>query len=84
MKYCSICLQPDTRPNTTFSSSGICPSCIYFSEIGKVDWDERYETLVNLLNSVKSKIDEVFQQAIHYALVPRLVTKNNKKKCNIL
>ena len=32
----------------------------------------------------KSKIDEVFQQAIHYALVPRLVTKNNKKKCNIL
>ena len=60
MKYCSICLQPDTRPNTIFSSSGICPSCIYFSEIDKVDWDERYETLVNLLNSVKNKKSQNF------------------------
>ena len=27
MRYCHSCLQPDTRPNTTFSELGICPAC---------------------------------------------------------
>ncbi|MDB4346481.1 N-acetyl sugar amidotransferase [bacterium] len=28
MKYCSECLQPDTRPNTIFQN-GVCPACVY-------------------------------------------------------
>ena len=30
MKYCTKCLQTDTRPNTSFSEEGICPACTYF------------------------------------------------------
>ena len=26
MKYCSICLQPNTRPNSYFTNEGICPA----------------------------------------------------------
>ena len=60
MKYCLLCLQPDTRPNTFFSKEGICPSCVYFSKLSKVDWDERYSILVDLLSSSKKKSSGYF------------------------
>ena len=60
MKYCLFCLQPDTRPNTFFSKEGICPSCVYFSKLSKVDWDERYSILVDLLSSSKKKSSGYF------------------------
>ncbi len=49
MKYCTICLQPDTRPNTIFTAEGICPACNYFSALQHVDWQERFEVLQDLL-----------------------------------
>jgi N-acetyl sugar amidotransferase len=51
MKYCTECLQPDTRPNTVFSKEGICPACVYFSELQKVDWQERAEILEDLIDT---------------------------------
>jgi N-acetyl sugar amidotransferase len=51
MKYCKRCLQPDTRPNTAFSENGICPACSYFEELKNVDWQERFETLQELLRT---------------------------------
>ena len=56
MKYCIQCLQPDTRPNTLFSLEGLCPACNYFRHLQHVDWEERFEILIDLLaNSPKSK-----------------------------
>lgn len=56
MKYCSQCLQPDTRPNTVFTPEGVCPACDYFGRLQHVDWQERYEILVDVLaNSPRSK-----------------------------
>ena len=49
MKYCRRCLQPDTRPNTIFSTSGICPACNYFEALKQVDWQERFEILQDIL-----------------------------------
>jgi N-acetyl sugar amidotransferase len=49
MKYCKLCLQPDTRPNTFFSAEGICPACTYISATKLVDWQERFEILQDLL-----------------------------------
>lgn len=49
MKYCKRCLQPDTRPNTRFHETGLCPACIYFDELQAVDWQERYEILQELI-----------------------------------
>lgn len=45
MKYCSKCLQPDTRPNTRFDENGVCPACNYFDTLKDVDWDERRKEL---------------------------------------
>ena len=47
MKYCTSCLQPDTRPNSSFTSDGICPACNYFSKLRNVDWQERFEILLD-------------------------------------
>lgn len=49
MKYCIRCLQPDTRPNTRFHESGLCPACYYFDELQHVDWQERYEILHDVI-----------------------------------
>jgi N-acetyl sugar amidotransferase len=54
MKYCLRCLQPDTRPNANFTDSGICPACNYFDQLKDVDWQERYEILLDLLEQRKT------------------------------
>jgi len=60
MKYCVRCLQPDTRPNTKFTAAGICPACDYFERLQSVDWQERYEILLDLLSGYKRKPGQFF------------------------
>ncbi len=49
MKYCKLCLQPNTRPNSKFNQDGICPACHYAELVKSVDWQERYEIMEDLL-----------------------------------
>lgn len=60
MKYCSRCLQPDTRPNTVFTPAGICPACDYWDRLAHVDWQERYEILQDLLAEYPRKQGQKF------------------------
>lgn len=60
MKYCTHCLQPDTRPNIFFNDSGICPACQYFEKLTEVDWDERYLILKDLLSKYPRSKDQYF------------------------
>lgn len=60
MKYCTRCLQPDTRPNTRFTSHGICPACDYVDRLAEVDWQERYEILQDLLAKFPRKPGQMF------------------------
>ena len=57
MKYCKKCLDPDTRPTTSFDKSGICLSCRSF-ELSQKNFNEnnRYEVLNGLLKKNKKKI----------------------------
>lgn len=55
MKYCKRCLQPDTRPNSKFTSEGICPACDYFERLRFVDWHERFNILQDLLQQYKRR-----------------------------
>jgi N-acetyl sugar amidotransferase len=45
MKYCTKCLQPDTRPNIRFNPQGICPACQYMATLDNIDWDVRAQEL---------------------------------------
>lgn len=60
MKYCARCLQPDTRPNTKFTPEGVCPACDYFDRLKYVDWQERYEILLELLAGYRRKPGQFF------------------------
>jgi len=60
MKYCIRCLQPDTRPNTHFSSDGVCPACDYFERLQHVDWQERYDILQDVLADFPRKPGQYF------------------------
>lgn len=60
MRYCPNCLQPDTRPNTVFTSDGICPACDYFSRLQYIDWQERYEILLDLIKRFPRKPGQMF------------------------
>lgn len=55
MKYCQKCLQPDTRPNTIFTEKGICPACHYHEALQEVDWQERYDILLEVFKNNSKK-----------------------------
>lgn len=40
MKYCTNCLQPDTRPNTFFNEFGICPACEFSTKENSLQWEK--------------------------------------------
>ena len=49
MKYCLKCLQPDTRPGTSFDASGVCPACNYYTSLASVDWHQRNRELEDIV-----------------------------------
>jgi N-acetyl sugar amidotransferase len=55
MKYCQICLQTDTRPNTKFTKNQICPACFYFNTSKNIDWEERLKILENIFDKYSKK-----------------------------
>ena len=60
MKYCTTCLQPDTRPNAPFTVDGQCPSCAYINENTVIDWNDRFEILEDLVAPYRRKEDYGF------------------------
>ena len=65
MKYCRNCLDPDTRPTTSFDKDGVCLSCKSF-EISKKNYNEnhRYEIINELVNKFKKKKSSGFDCVI--------------------
>ncbi len=53
MKTCIICLQPDSRPGLYFSSDGVCGACVWESEKKEIDWNTRYNELLDLSHNVR-------------------------------
>lgn len=60
MKYCTLCLQPDTRPNTVFTQDGVCPACNYSRQSKSIDWQERYEILLDLVGNLHRSPGQFF------------------------
>ena len=51
-RLCSRCVMPESKPNLSFNSEGVCNACQNTSE--EVDWDSRWDDLVKIADSVKS------------------------------
>tara|TARA_B100000795_G_scaffold123085_1_gene91671 strand:+ start:11052 stop:12245 length:1194 start_codon:yes stop_codon:yes gene_type:complete len=55
IKYCSNCIIPETRPNTEIDSSGLCTGCKYYIYRSKIDWTQRHDELIKIIDVYKSK-----------------------------
>lgn len=48
MRYCTQCVQPDTRPHIYFDENGVCGACLWEKEKERIDWDERKRELAEI------------------------------------
>lgn len=54
MNYCRRCILPEnTRPTLLLDDEGVCSACRYHESRQRVDWDERWKKLEQLLDGVK-------------------------------
>lgn len=61
MKYCSRCVQPDTRPGLVFGDDGVCMACRLRDDRQKVDWDERKRQLLEIADWARETADGDFE-----------------------
>lgn len=54
MKYCSRCLQTDTRPNIKFIGK-LCPACYYNDKEKLSNFNKRRKVLLNIVDKYKKK-----------------------------
>ena len=49
MKYCTECVQPDTRPNDYFTDEGVCVACNNYKDNVGIDYEVRSVELAKIL-----------------------------------
>lgn len=47
-KYCTKCVQPNTRPGIRFDEHGVCPACRFAEQTDKIDWMARRHELESI------------------------------------
>lgn len=55
LTYCKSCVMPDTKPDLHLDEHGICNACLSFEKRKEVDWDDRYQELLKLLDKYRQK-----------------------------
>ena len=56
IKYCRLCVMPNTRPRVVFTDDGICNACVNAKQKTKeVNWKERQREFLEILEQYRSK-----------------------------
>jgi len=55
MKFCTICLYPDTKPGLHFDENGVCFACKWHELKNTIDWNSRKKELEKILDKFKNK-----------------------------
>lgn len=53
LTYCRRCVMPDTKPDLHLDEAGICNACRSYESRRVVDWDQRHEELLGLLEKYR-------------------------------
>ena len=53
MRYCTRCVQPDTRPGIFFDENGVCGACLWEDEKKHTDWAVREKELEEITEQAK-------------------------------
>jgi len=58
MQYCTRCVYPGIAATPlTFDEAGVCSGCRVSEQKKQINWDERWQMLVNLVNEYRSSSD---------------------------
>jgi len=58
MQYCTRCVYPGIAATPlTFDDAGVCSGCRVSDQKKRINWDERWQMLVNLVNEYRSSSD---------------------------
>ena len=53
MKYCTVCIMPNTRPDQSLDEKGVCNACLSYKNQEKIDWKERKQKLNEIIEEKK-------------------------------
>ncbi|MEZ4792888.1 MAG: N-acetyl sugar amidotransferase [Gelidibacter sp.] len=60
VKYCKLCLFPETKPDLYFNDEGVCSACIAAeSKFESIDWEQREKDFHTIIDKFKLKENEV-------------------------
>ena len=54
IKYCIKCVMPDTKPDLLLDEEGICNACRAYENRKDINWGDRKNELISILNKYKS------------------------------
>lgn len=55
IRYCRNCLMPETKPDLHIDEEGICNACRSFDQREHVDWNQRKQELLGILDQYRSE-----------------------------
>lgn len=55
IKWCKLCVLPNSRPNLKFNKNGICSACINHLEKKKINWHNRRKIFLKFVKNAKAK-----------------------------
>ena len=55
IKYCKLCVMPETKPDLHISEKDGCSACRYFDLRSEIDWGHRKRELIEILEKYRSK-----------------------------
>lgn len=55
MRYCKLCLYPETKPDLSFDEHGVCNACLNYQYRDTVDWDQRKDEFLRVVEKYRSK-----------------------------
>jgi N-acetyl sugar amidotransferase len=55
MKYCTLCVMPDSKPDLKLDENGVCNACRSYLSRKEVNWDKRSKEFDELLDRFRAK-----------------------------
>ena len=55
LTYCKHCVMPDTKPDLHLDEHGVCNACRSYERRKEVDWDRRYQDLLQVLEKYRRR-----------------------------
>ena len=90
--FCKSCVYPSSKPHIEFNEEGICSGCLAYNRRPKIDWQERKNRFIEILDSYKKKSPNYYNCIVpssggkdsHYQIIKMLEFGMNPLVVNVI